>query len=154
MSAPRDFDPELMLLVERVQYSPELARKALLEIAEYLAHGKALPVGVSEWLATAITEALLHPERYTHENDPECDEGQALLTTLGLRSNSRRKAANEYEIYEYMLGYMEQHDTSQREAAKVASKHFKIGQSTAHRYFKNINGLLIKAGLLQAKPKI
>lgn len=138
----REFNLELFNKTVNAEFSQEAAKDLLLEIAAVLGEGQPLPVGVSEWLASAIEGALNHPENYTHKSDLNCDVGQALLTAFGLRNNSRRQGADRVEVWSYMKGVMDNDNCSQNQAAEGAAGKFGIGKTTAHRYYRGCEKLV------------
>lgn len=138
----RDFNLELFEKTVEAGSSQEASKDLLLEIAAILGEGQPLPVGVSEWLASAIEGALNHPENYTHKSDSSCDIGQALLVALGLRNNNRRQGADRVSVWSWMQGLIDNEKCSQNHAAKEAERKFGIGASTAHRYYRECEKLV------------
>lgn len=144
----REFNPELFLMAERAELSEETAKEVLFQIADYLARGEPLPIGVGEWLANAIRGALTQPEFYTHPSDQNCDVGQALLIALGLHSKSKRKIAFDGDVFNFMNDWIDNYGYTQSQAATKAAKHFGMSVSKAQQSYKKITDLLKKAGLL------
>ena len=145
----RVFDPDLMLMVEEVELSEETAKEVLLEIAEYLGRGEALPIGVSEWLAGAIEGALNSPVKYVNSNNlNNNDVGKALLIALGLHSKYNRPSAHDESVFSFMSDYIDNYGCSQTSAAKIAAKQFSISVSKAQRSYKKITEVLKAAGLI------
>lgn len=138
----REFNLELFEKTTEAKYSQEVAKDLLLEIANILGEGQPLPIGVSEWLACAIEGAIKQPENYTHKTDSNCNVGQALLTALGLRNNNRRQGADRIEVWSYMKGVMDNDNCSQNQASEYAKERFGIGETTAHRYYRECERLV------------
>lgn len=121
----------------------QASKKALLIAADYIRSGDPMPKELAGWLADAIDDAILKPEKIIPQK-PNC--GDALLVALNLKSNNRRQVtAAPWAIFEYCNQLMggtrlnakkERIFYKQTEALKITAKEFSISLSTARNLYK------------------
>lgn len=120
------------------------SKKALLIAADYIRSGDPMPKELADWLADAIDDAILKPEKLIPEKT-NC--GDALLVALNLKSNNRRQVqAAPWDVFEHCNQLMrgtklnakkERIFYKQTEALRITAKRFAISLSTARNLYKD-----------------
>lgn len=108
--------------VRNAELSERDAQAALLLVAKTIRDGKPLPMGLDDWLASAIESAINTPGN--------SDVGHALLVGLGLRSNNRRKTVDWLNVGQLVQRLIDE-GMKKTPAIKQAAKTLGIGYGTA-----------------------
>lgn len=119
------------------------SKTALLIAADYIRSGDPMPKELADWLADALEDAILKPEKIIPQKS-NC--GDALLVALNLKSNNRRQVeAAPWDVFEYcnqlmrgtkLNGEKKQIFYKQTEALRITAHKFSISLSTARTLYK------------------